>query len=341
MASANPAPSVAKPGEAPAFRRSLLAWYRKAQRPLPWRHAPTPYRTAVSEFMLQQTQVATVIPYFERWVARWPTFKHLAQAKEHEVLAAWAGLGYYRRARLLHALAQAVVALPKSPQTAAAWQQLPGVGPYTAAAIGSIAYGDPVAVVDGNVVRVVTRLLGLRRTFASTADAVRAVTPQAQALLSPSQPGDYNQAIMELGATVCRKAAPTCEVCPIARWCASRGQATAIPKFMAKARKRETVERALIVVKGKVLLRRYPQGAQRLAGLAELPTMASLGHLPQTPIAIRRRTITSTTYEERLHQPRAKAAYPKREGLVWVALTELPFAAVAGPHLKWIKELLS
>lgn len=289
--------------------------------------------------MLQQTQVATVIPYFERWVARWPTFKHLAQAKEQEVLAAWAGLGYYRRARLLHALAQAVVALPESPQTAQAWQQLPGVGPYTAAAIGSIAYGDPVAVVDGNVVRVVSRLMGVRRIFTSTADAVRAVTPRAQALLSPTQPGDYNQAMMELGATVCRKAAPACEACPVAHWCAARGQAQAIPKFIDKVRKRETVERALIVVKGKVLLRRYPKDAPRLAGLAELPTMASLGHRPNVPFAIRRRTITSTTYEERLHKPRAKAGYPKRAGLIWVAMAELPFAAVAGPHLKWIKEL--
>ncbi len=339
MPSANPAPSVELLRAAPAFRRALLGWFRKARRPLPWRTEVSPYRTAVSELMLQQTQVVTVLPYFERWVARWPSFGDLARADEAEVLAAWAGLGYYRRARLLHALAKAVAALPALPRRAAEWIELPGVGPYTAAAVASIAFGDRAAVVDGNVIRVVARLAGLRGAFPSTAAALRAVTPLAEGLLDPRRPGDHNQAMMELGATVCRKASPACEACPVARWCASRGKATGIPAFAPKARRRATVDRALVIARGCVLLRRHAADAKRLAGLAELPTMESLGLEPGQPAATHRRTITSTTYEERLHRVSAakvRALRRRQPDLEWVALTELPFAAVSGPHLRWI-----
>lgn len=339
MPPANPAPSVALAAKAPAFRRALLAWFDRSRRPLPWRTETSAYRTAVSELMLQQTQVATVLPYFERWVARWPTFADLASAAEAEVLAAWAGLGYYRRARLLHALAKAVAARPALPRLAAEWIELPGVGPYTSAAIASIAFGDRAAVVDGNVVRVVARLTGLRKPFATTAAAVRAATPVAEALLDPRRPGDHNQAMMELGATVCRKASPACDACPVARWCASRGKAAGIPAFVPKARRRETVDRALAIRRGKVLLRRHPADATRLAGLAELPTMTSLGLKPGEPMAVRKRSITSTTYEERLHAVPPRAKLPKARDLEWIPLAELPFAAVAGPHLRWIGEL--
>ena len=187
---------------APKVRRALLAWYDRHRRDLPWRAEVSPYRTVVSELMLQQTQVATVLPYFERWVQRWPDFASLARADAAEVLAAWAGLGYYRRARLLHALAKEVAAAPSLPRTAAEWIGFTGVGPYTAAAIASIAFGDRAAVVDGNVVRVLARLAGLRSTFASSALAVRRVTPLAAALLDLRRPGDHNHAVMELGAQV-------------------------------------------------------------------------------------------------------------------------------------------
>lgn len=328
---------------APAFRRALAAWFARHRRPLPWRSAPSAYRTVVSELMLQQTQVATVLPYFGRWVQRWPSFAHLARAGEDEVLAAWAGLGYYRRARLLHALAKAVASLPRPPRDASGWLSLPGVGPYTAAAVASIAYGDAAAVVDGNVVRVVARLAGLRAAFPSSSAAVRAVTPLARALLDPRRPGDHNQAMMELGALVCRKAAPDCARCPVARWCASRGRAAGIPSFAAKARRRETVDRALVVRRGKVLLRRQPADARRLAGLAELPTLASLGLVAGEPLAVRRRTITVTTYLERIHRIAAPlpSAARRQPDLEWVALADLPFAAVSGPHLRWIGELRS
>jgi A/G-specific adenine glycosylase len=327
---------------APAFRRALVRWYARHRRALPWRQAPSAYRTVVSELMLQQTQVATVLPYFDRWTQRWPGFADLARADEGEVLAAWAGLGYYRRARLLHALAKAVVTLPRPPTDAAGWRELPGVGPYTAAAVASIAFGDPAAVVDGNVVRVIARLAGLRGTFPSTAAAVKAVTPLAARLLDPRRPGDHNQAMMELGATVCRKAAPACDRCPVSRWCASHGKAAGIPAFAPKARKVAQLDRALVIDRRRVLLRRHAKDASRLAGLAELPLLSSLGLEPGEPLAIRRRTITTTTYEERIHRlPAAKVRVLLRRqpDLEWVPLADLPFAAVSGPHLRWIGEL--
>ena len=326
---------------APKVRRALLAWYDRHRRDLPWRNQVSPYRTVVSELMLQQTQVVTVLPYFERWVQRWPDFASLARAEASEVLAAWAGLGYYRRARLLHALAKEVAVAPSLPRTASEWITFTGVGPYTAAAIASIAFGDRAAVVDGNVVRVLTRLAGLKSPFASSALAVRRVTSLAAALLDPSRPGDYNQAVMELGAQICRKAAPDCARCPLVVHCASHGpKAVAIPRIVRAKARRAVVDRVFAVRAGKVLLRRHPANATRLAGLAELPTAASMGlkRLGE-PQAVRRRSVTVTTYEERIHLLPAKAKVPKSRDLVWVPFAELPFAAVAGPHLRWIGEL--
>lgn len=326
---------------APQVRRALLAWYDRHRRDLPWRAEVSAYRTVVSELMLQQTQVATVLPYFERWVQRWPDFASLARADADEVLAAWAGLGYYRRARLLHALAKEVAARPSPPTTAVEWIGFTGVGAYTAAAIASIAFGDRAAVVDGNVVRVLARLAGIKSSFASSALAVRRVTPLADALLNPRRPGDHNQAVMELGSQVCRKAAPACERCPLAAHCASRGpRAAAIPRIARAKSRREVVARVLVLRAGKVLLRRHPADATRLAGLAELPTAESLGLKSLgEPHAVRRRSVTVTTYEERIHLLPRKAKVPRSRDLVWVPLAELPFAAVAGPHLRWIGEM--
>ncbi len=336
-------PAASLTRSAPAFRKALARWFARHRRPLPWREAPSAYRTVVSELMLQQTQVATVLPYFERWTQRWPGFADLARADEAEVLAAWAGLGYYRRARLLHGLAKAVAALPAPPTTAEGWVELPGVGPYTAAAVSSIAFGHPAAVVDGNVVRVLARLAGHRRTFASTAAAVRVVTPLAAALLDPRRPGDHNQAMMELGALVCRKASPACDRCPVSRWCASRGAAASIPAFAPKPRRSEQVDRALVVDRRRVLLRRHAKDSPRLAGLAELPLLASLRLKAGKLVAVRKRAITTTTYVERLHLvPAAKvrAAARRQPDLEWVSLADLPFAAVSGPHLRWVTELV-
>jgi A/G-specific adenine glycosylase len=184
--------------------RRLLAWYRKGARDLPWRRTRDPYAIWVSEIMLQQTQIATVIPYYERWMKRFPTTKALAKADLDDVLKMWEGLGYYARARNLHRAAREVKALPK---TSEAWRSVPGVGPYTAAAIASIAHGERAAVFDGNVRRVLSRL--------AAADVSEAPPPRGN-------PGDYNQALMELGQRVCTFRAPKCDACPIAADCKAR-----------------------------------------------------------------------------------------------------------------------
>lgn len=341
-------PAAQKPfPDAPAFRKALLAWFSRHQRPMPWRTDVSAYRTVVSELMCQQTQVATATPYFERWTARWPDFASLAKAKEADVLAAWAGLGYYTRARNLLALAQQVAGRPE-PRTAEAWRAFKGVGPYTAAAIASIAYREPVAVVDGNVVRVLARVAGVRDRFKDTGAAAKRFAPLAAALVDPKHPGDFNQAMMELGATVCRKAAPACARCPVAKWCDARrrGDAAGLPRFEAKVRRTDEVTRGLVRHDGRVLLHRLPQDARRLAGMAELPTIAMLGAVARgQPDMVRRRTIGNVTYEERLHAWPVTAAEVRRwtrdPALEWVDEVSLDAAALTGPHRRWLREWLS
>ncbi|MBI2814597.1 MAG: A/G-specific adenine glycosylase [Opitutae bacterium] len=263
----------------PSFQAALHAWYRVNQRQLPWRDTPSLYKTVVSEFMLQQTQVATVLPYFDRWLRALPDFATLAAAPEAKVMKLWEGLGYYSRARNLHKLAQTYVAASIKPRTSAEWRELPGVGPYTAAAITSIAFGEPAAVVDGNVVRILARLTGEGRLFRDGTEAVKHFTPLAGALVVGSEPGEHNQAMMELGATVCLRQNPQCQICPVARFCAGRksGSPEKLPRLKPKTTRPMFVSRTFCLYRGALLLRRGHARAKRLAGLHELPEAADLG----------------------------------------------------------------
>ncbi|MBP7142029.1 MAG: A/G-specific adenine glycosylase [Opitutaceae bacterium] len=329
------------------FRSALLAWYRRSQRALPWRLSPSIYRTVVSEFMLQQTQVKTVLPYFERWNAKFPDFESLASASESDVLRQWEGLGYYSRARNLHRLAREIVASPVMPSTAKAWLELPGVGPYTAAAITSIAFGRPEACVDGNVVRILARLTGDTTRHRDSATAARHFAPLASELLSTSSPGDHNQAMMELGATVCGRNNPLCHCCPVARWCAATrsGSPETFPQFLSKKIEHRSVTRAWVVRGDALLLHRSPPRARRLANLHELPSAADLDLGEQSfdardLLAKRRRGITRYVITESIY----RVTPPKRlrlgDELVWVRFDELPAIAISGPHRRWITELL-
>jgi len=200
------------------LRRSLLVWYGTNRRDLPWRRTRHPYRIWVSEIMLQQTRVAAVLLHYKKFMQRFPTVQKLAAAPESAVLALWSGLGYYRRARNLHAAAKVIVneRSGKFAQTAEDWRSLPGIGRYTAAAIASIAFDEPVAVLDGNVERVLGRLLG-------GAYPSGELWKWAEALLDRTRPGDFNQAMMELGALVCLPSQPRCRDCPIRSYCKTRG----------------------------------------------------------------------------------------------------------------------
>ncbi len=206
-----------------ARRTAILRWYLANRRDLPWRRTRDPYAIWVSEIMLQQTRVETAIPFYDRFLSRFPTVEALARARESAVLAAWSGLGYYRRARNLRAAAAQVVRehAGRVPSDREALRALPGVGEYTAAAIASVAFGVPAAAVDGNVIRVLARIHGLR---GSRDDAAlgRAVTERAETLAAGPHAGDWTQALMELGALVCLPAEPRCGACPAARWCVAR-----------------------------------------------------------------------------------------------------------------------
>jgi A/G-specific adenine glycosylase len=252
------------------FRKSLLAWYDLHRRDLPWRANRDPYRVWLSEIMLQQTRVAAVIAHYREFLRRFPTVEKLAAAREASVLAAWSGLGYYRRARMLHAAAKVIVREHggKFPASEEGLRELPGVGRYTAAAIASIAFEDPTAVVDGNVERVLQRVAGKRLVGEELWAA-------ANALLDRKRPGDFNQAMMELGAVVCTPRAPGCLTCPVVELCVTRGELAAEAKA-AQQKKRE-IHYALDVRDGEVFLVQRARDASLMAGMWELPGVAGAG----------------------------------------------------------------
>ncbi|MEM1202018.1 MAG: A/G-specific adenine glycosylase [Acidobacteriota bacterium] len=253
----------------------LLEWYDRQRRDLPWRKNKNPYRIWVSEIMLQQTQVKTVLPYYEVFLEHFPTVEALAAAPIDDVLARWSGLGYYRRARQMHRAAVQLVEEGRPiPRTAEALEELPGIGAYTAAAIASIAFGEAVPVLDGNVERVMARRLALEEDPKKRAGRERLLAAAAD-LLDPERAGDSNQAFMELGATVCRPKAPKCLLCPLGAGCLGKGDAERYPP-PRKRRKVERVELAVAVVReeGRLLLFRRPEGGVDLMpGLWELPTV--------------------------------------------------------------------
>jgi A/G-specific adenine glycosylase len=328
------------------FQRALLGWYRANARVLPWREAPSLYKTVVSEFMLQQTQVKTVLPYFARWLTEFPDFAALAAANEARVLKSWEGLGYYARARNLHRLAKALAARPKAPRTVAEWRELPGVGPYTAAAIVSIAFGDAAACVDGNVVRILARLTADGSKFRDSASAARELSPLAEALLTREAPGDHNQAMMELGATLCTKGNPLCPVCPVRAFCATGpdGDAKKFPRFIPKTTERRAVVRVWCKRDGKLLLHRAATGARRLAELHELPTAEQAG-LEAKTVARGRLLLRRTRAITRWQITESIYAWPKKirahsPELVWVSPTKLEKVSLSGPHRRWVREIL-
>jgi A/G-specific adenine glycosylase len=347
MSQASPAPRLI--AARTALQSALHGWYRAHARQLPWRDAPSVYKTVVSEFMLQQTQVKTVLPYFDRWLTALPDFDALAAADEARVLRLWEGLGYYSRARNLHRLARALVALPAMPRTPEAWRELPGVGPYTAAAITSIAFDVPAACVDGNVVRILARLTADGTPYRDSASASKAFAPLADALLPSDRPGDHNQAMMELGATVCFRQKPLCLTCPVRSHCAAgrQGDPEAYPRLAPKVMEQRSVVRVWSERAGALLLHRAPPGARRFANLHELPTAEQAGLTDATAIrgerlATKRRGITRFQITEAIHvAPPPPAKTPLPAELVWVPIADLETITLSGPHRRWVKEILA
>ena len=328
------------------YQNSLLLWYDGNRRDLPWRKNPSLYKTVVSEFMLQQTRVSTVLPYFENWLIQFPNFHALANASENSVLKAWEGLGYYSRARNLHKLAQISASWADPPQSIKEWKKLPGVGPYIAAAVTSIAMEQKDAVCDGNVVRVLSRIFAISESFKDGATAQKKIRPVAQLLISKKRPGDYNQAIMELGATICHRSSPMCTVCPILTLCKSgkSGNWTNYPSIIPKPKKKAALKRYWIEGDRGLLL--HASQKKRLLGVFELPEKIPdfIHHSPFTetmPLSVRKRTIGNVEYTEEIFR---LEIFTLNEDVLpsdyaWMEWCEINSYTLSGPHRKWINEI--
>jgi A/G-specific adenine glycosylase len=323
------------------FQSNLLEWFRQFQRDLPWRRTRDPYRIWLSEIMLQQTRVTAVIPYYERFLQRFPTVLALADAPEEEVLRLWSGLGYYSRARNLQKAAREIVAkhggeFPRKTEQALA---LPGIGAYTAAAILSIAYQEKLAVLDGNVARVLARLGAVRGDLRANGNWQKQ-QEIADSLLADEAPGDWNQAMMELGATLCTPRSPQCLLCPVSEFCEARKMGLT-EKIPAKRVKRETVEitlAALVLVdgSGKALLLPTPKRAagSGKAKADDVPTLVSrMWHFPtisvkqETAAMLLRKFVIKSVFGAKKIGLELEALKPVRHTVTYRAVRVLPFLA--------------
>lgn len=361
-----------KPLQIATFQKNLLAWYRKNARKLPWRRPPNgwragrrgfsggheidPYKIWVSEIMLQQTQVKTVIPYYEKWIEKFPTVAALAKAPLEDVLKYWAGLGYYRRARMLHQASQKIIRDFKGriPSTAEELQKIPGIGRYTAGAIASIAFEEKVPVLDGNVIRILTRIEALKQDIQNP-KTIQTLWHLAEKILPSKNLGDFNQALMELGATVCLPQNPCCLFCPVKNFCEASKKNP--EQFPVKGKKEvfESLETAALLIKkgDQFLIRQQPIG-KRWGGLWMFPhwpnksEMLSEAKLTD-PDLKHRMTVKHgfTKYRIKLQvferivknkktMPKASCALQGR----WVHSSELSKYAFPSPHQKIVREIL-
>ncbi len=319
------------------FRSSLLTWFETARRDLPWRRSNDPYRVWVSEIMLQQTRVTAAIPYYERFLESFPSVEALAEAPEADLLANWAGLGYYHRARNMQQAARAIQDAGGFPNTHEAILELAGVGGYTAAAIASISFGLPHAVLDGNVFRVLSRVANNSTDIASSAGR-KVFSALADAMLDRERPGDFNQAMMELGATLCLPRNPQCLVCPVSALCQARAAGTQ-DRLPVKKKPQKSVyeERSLYwITRGReVLLWQRPAESKLMPGFWELPEAEQV---PQTGSGVEkgsfRHGITFHNYLFRV----VAAPVPLQLGICqWIdrhQMAKLPLSTVARKALK-------
>jgi A/G-specific adenine glycosylase len=318
-----------------SLRQQLARWFRRHGRDLPWRRTHDPYAILVSEFMLQQTQVVTVIDYYTRWLARFPDFPALAAASEAEVLHVWQGLGYYARARNLHRAAQQVAAqhAGRLPNDLAAIAALPGVGRYTAGAVATFAFDQATPIIDANIARVLARLLDLREPIDTKAGA-EVLWCTAEALLPPREGRLHNSALMELGALICTPRAPQCLICPIRIHCRAEDPET-LPRKKPRPKTIALTENcAWIVRNGKLLLEQ--QTGPRWRGLWKLPTFPVRQANSRLLLAF---DYPFTNHRVTLSVYSARASEKLSPSQQWIALSEIDTIALAAPHRRAIKRL--
>jgi A/G-specific adenine glycosylase len=329
----------------PTLRKELISWYDKNRRKLPWRAASDPYAIWVSEIMLQQTRVSVVIDRYQEFMKRFPTLADLARATEQDVLALWSGLGYYRRARMLHKAAQFVADHLDSvlPATSQDLRKLPGIGSYTAAAIASIAHGELVAVVDGNVERVLCRIAGWGEGGRTSATALRKkIEDLAAKLVDAGRPGDFNQAMMELGAMVCLPRNPQCAVCPVSTHCQTRGEHKTAPRprmlsrevgYALSVRTSVTPRKSRGGSGREILLEQRPASHSVMPGMWELPALRSANVPEKDQRMTVRHAIMQVNYYVRirtLFEDDVDAFTVASGDRRWVPLTEAAGMALTG-----------
>lgn len=333
------------------LQRQLLAWFAANQRDLPWRRTRDPYAIWVSEAMLQQTRVETVVGYWQRFLARFPSIGELARAREDDVLAAWSGLGYYRRARALHAAAKAIVERHggEFPRDAGAVRELPGVGPYTAGAVLSIAFDQPEALVDGNVVRVLSRLFAhddeYEKSLRWAWDVARELVPR------DGGAGAWNQALMELGATVCTPREPLCLLCPARELCEARkrGLERELPRPKKRNASVAVALETLVIARNSSLLLEQRPASGRMASMWQFPTResSSLGLFPSQfagdarragdqPLGEIAHTITHHRIRVLVHSGELARGAP-RPPLVWIERDRIADLALTGMTRKILR----
>jgi A/G-specific adenine glycosylase len=324
--------------------RDLIHWFKTKGRRLPWRQPRTLYGTIVSEFMLQQTRVEAVIPYFSRWMERLPTPESAALASQREILLLWSGLGYYGRARNLHHLCAQLVEGESPPRTPREWQVFSGIGPYTAAAIASLGQGFDVVPLDGNGIRVLSRLWGRVGSFKSRREAEGQLRPLADGLAIPGKCGTIGEALMDLGASICGVSSTCCGECPLEKHCLTRGRpGPSGDTFPNRARALPTKIHRLWACDGQILwLQWSPLG--RLGEMAELPVLDSDFSLPV--LFTGKRSIGQVRYGEIIHDGRTMAGeifrnFCRKSGKIFsIALADRETIPLSGPHHRWIEKLL-
>ncbi|MDR1590854.1 MAG: A/G-specific adenine glycosylase [Puniceicoccales bacterium] len=330
----------------------LVNWFVKNRRILPWRTNSSIYNRLVSEFMLQQTQVATVIPYFKRWTEQFPSIEILATASENQVLKAWEGLGYYSRAKNLHKTAKEIInqqidltypshfIFPKTPEE---WKQLPGIGDYTAHALAAIAQNQCVAAIDGNVIRVLCRIYAIQQAFKNKTQAVKYIKNIANFFIPPDESANYNEAIMELGALICKSQNPLCEHCPINLHCRSFQEKldhSQFPKFKKIIYIKRNIQRIFIFDEQFIILKKT--STNRLRNIFELPLLSDISEkMPVREIAKINRSIAHEHITEIIFEPehlpeKFKNLLNNNSGLMLFPICEVKNITLSGPHRKWL-----
>lgn len=345
-----------------AISEALLEWFSKNRRQLPWRTKRSVYGTLVSEFMLQQTQVKTVLPYYERWMRDFPTIFDAANASEDDILKHWEGLGYYSRARRLHAICQALARRfqegKEEPKTPEDWLKFDGIGPYTANAIASIAQHFDILVVDGNVIRVMSRLLACPQMFSAKSAAENYFLPFVEKLILRGKCGSLSEAIMELGALVCTPKNPQCASCPCRAYCEvfqQKKNPELYPNFAKKLTIKVEWQRLVWIQDSRILL--YRSRGEKLRSLYEFPQWSLLEKIFPEKVSLKKvfegkrsigqRRITeifSVLNDSQISLSsivNQSSQIFEENGLVWVALKDLEKITFSGPHRRWLEKILS